>query len=200
MRSFTAQNILELARDLQWTGSGIKDDPFIIESSKGLPSHFQLQRSRLPIVIRNCNFHQIVLKKAQNIVIKDCSARILMHNCSEVSIENCTVSTLFLEYCFGIVVKDSLVEKMFKYYSRANQFQSNTIRDHAIVEKSKGCHIILIIGLMVSGIGFIASGFLLQNLFTLILSLSVMLIFIAIITPYFRVFHKLKKFPLDQIT
>ncbi|MFX1429154.1 MAG: hypothetical protein ACFFCY_03190 [Promethearchaeota archaeon] len=197
MRSFTERNILELARNLQWGGSGIKEDPFIIESPNGLPSHFQLQRSRLYIVIRNCNFHQIELRKAQNIVIKDCTAEILMYHCSDVKIDNCTVSTLFLEYCSGLLVKDSLVEKMFKYYSRANQFQNNTIKDQSIIEKSGGCHIILIIALIVTVVGFLASGFIIQNLFTLILSISVMLIFIAIIVPYYRNFRMLKKLPLD---
>lgn len=42
MTKLTESKINELAQNLQWTGSGIKNDPFTIESTEGVPSKFQI--------------------------------------------------------------------------------------------------------------------------------------------------------------
>jgi len=198
MEKVTESKILELAQTLQWTGSGIKNDPFTIESTEGLPSKFQIFKSNLFMIIKERNFKHIVLTGALNLVIKDSTLSISMYNCSNVIIDNCTIPTLLLQYCYGNTIKDSTLSKLFNYLSRGNQFKNNEITDQSIIENSKGCYILLSIALIITVIGFIASGFATQNLFTLILSISTIFLFIAIIIPYYRHFKKIKKLSSNQ--
>ena len=103
--------------DLDSKGKGIKDDPFIFDSSSDLPQDFEIVESNVYIIIKNCQLNSLLLAYSKNVVIQDCTFRSLsLLNCVNISIIKCNANFMKINQCQSCLLKDSNFDTEFKLY------------------------------------------------------------------------------------
>ncbi|MFX1350554.1 MAG: hypothetical protein ACFE92_17925 [Promethearchaeota archaeon] len=124
--------------DVECKGSGLKEDPYIIDKSIYSAiggGHLELQNSKKYFIIQNCDngvINTANIVNSQNILIEDCSflycnsyrsseitySNLIIKNsskishCKNIEIKNCTISKLNLKNSDSILIKNSDVDKI----------------------------------------------------------------------------------------
>ncbi|MHA2474421.1 MAG: hypothetical protein ACXAES_14440, partial [Promethearchaeota archaeon] len=111
--------------EIKCKGTGVKEDPFILDSSSDLPEDFEIVESKAYIIIKNCNIKYLVLGYSKNITIKDSSFRALyLYDCTDITINKCHISLMTLNICQNCLLKNSKFDTSFKIFKCYN----NTIK------------------------------------------------------------------------
>ncbi len=102
-------------------GSGLKEDPIILDSLVDIPSDFEILESDVYIIIRDCHINSIVLGYCENIKMERCTFRsIFLYNCSNIIINKCHSSFMNLVECRKSLFKDSKFDTELKLYKCYN--------------------------------------------------------------------------------
>lgn len=120
----TPENYEEI--ELDCNGSGIKDDPIIIDSLIDGSLNFDIVESDNYIVIKNSTLLFLCLYYSKNISIINCKIRNLrLGNCENIHIEK--VVCRFIEICesHNCSLIESRSEKIILYKSHSNVFRNN---------------------------------------------------------------------------
>ena len=82
--------------EIECIGSGIKDDPAVIDSSSDFPKgNIDIVESELYIVIKDLEIKLFALRHTKNVVIRNCKFNsLMMINCTYVTIEDSRISFL----------------------------------------------------------------------------------------------------------
>ena len=64
---YSEDDIYQKAMDENWVGNGTSENPFVIESTHSLSDQSIIKKSSLHILIKNCTFNAILLKKCKNL-------------------------------------------------------------------------------------------------------------------------------------
>ena len=140
---YSEDDINQKAIDEKWVGNGTSEDPFVIESTHSL-SDQSIIKSSLHILIKNCTFKTIFLKRCKNLEFEGCSFEYLaLSKSSGIIISNCSFKeTLELRYSHTLGIHDSqipflifsmcyenrfnscTITKIYNYFTRANIFEN----------------------------------------------------------------------------
>ncbi len=125
----TETDINIMASKHKWNGSGTKGDPYIIGSSKSLPKSLMIQKSNLYIIIKGCNLHKLILKKAENYTIEGCEFnKLIITKCSNLSIENSNINRyFFLTNSANNIIQNCTIANLNLAHSFENNFRNCTI-------------------------------------------------------------------------
>ncbi len=116
--------------EVECRGTGVKEDPFIIDSSSSIPNDFEILESKRFIIIENCHLNSIVLGYCKNIYMKNCILRSLFfYNCTDITIDNCESNFINLIECRNCLLKDSRFDTEFKLYKCYNNKFKNCYWD-----------------------------------------------------------------------
>ena len=122
------KDINMFAEKLDWKGTGTENDPIIIPNSEGLPQKFSISIANLYIKILDCKFEHIILYNCRNILIENCSFNILgVFKSSKISVKNSNLSNLNLNRCYNSYFKECSITKALNLRSQANVFENCTI-------------------------------------------------------------------------
>lgn len=200
------------AKEFKWKGNGTKDEPFVIDSLRGISPQFWIKKSHVFIHLKNCNFTYICLVRAQNIIIENCTGDVYLHHCQDIKIENCDIPVFKLNYSFNNALNNCSIDYADNHFSRANQFQNNKIPPQFIKSITEGTYkelytsifkflplvLLFVISYLFTN-DYIAENPLLRNM------LIIGIVFLAfvemyLLVPHYRTMKKLKTFPPNTLT
>lgn len=138
-------------------GSGIVDDPAILDPSTKLPKSFWIHDSQLHLNIDNCYNHIINLVNSQNITVKNCTLESLnFSNCSNNSVESCqkikhlgmymsdnnkinrsTIFKLKMSRSNNNIIQDCIITKIKYRNNNENAFNNNQILEEELLKTKK---------------------------------------------------------------
>lgn len=135
---YTDLEIKELAKNLNWNGSGTENDPMIISSTEGLPQKFLIS-SKLFIIIKDCTLEHIILYDCQHIAFENCTFDTLgILNSTEIMVKSSSLPNLNLDHCTNSYFKECSITKANNFKSRASVFENctmtNEVRDFLLKE------------------------------------------------------------------
>ena len=70
---YSEEKLHNLAKKLNWSGSGVENDPYIIPSNAGLPQEFATVQSKLFINIKNNTFENVDFYRCWNTTVENSS-------------------------------------------------------------------------------------------------------------------------------
>ena len=196
---------------MEWLGKGTKDEPFIINSLKGLSNQIWIKKSEVFIYLKNCNFNYIWLIKAQNITIENCTGDIYLHHCNNIEIKDNNIPTFKLNYSFNNKISNCSIDYVGNHFSRGNQFINNKIPLQFIRGIVKGTYkklytsmyILLPIVLFLVLAYLLTSDFVRESpplMYSLVFGIIMLgIVEFSIFLSHYRNIHKLKKYPLNLI-
>ena len=140
---YSEDDIYQKAMDENWVGNGTSENPYVIESTHSLSDQSIIKKSSLHILIKNCTFNTISLKRCKNLEFEGCSFEYMaLSKCSEIVIGNCSFKKILtLRYSHDLYIRDShipflifsmcyenhfkvcIIAKIFNYFTRANIFE-----------------------------------------------------------------------------
>ena len=140
---YSETDLYQKAANEKWVGNGTYEKPFIIESTHSLSDKSVIKNSSLHIIIRNCEFDFLSLKRCKNIKFEGCIFETLgLSKCSEIEIKKCSFKiTLEFRYCHNLYIQDCripflifsmcyenhfktcTITQIYNYFSRANIFE-----------------------------------------------------------------------------
>ncbi len=128
-KTYSENDIYQKAISEQWSGKGTSEDPFIIESSHSFPHQTLLKDSALFILVKNCTFKYLALKRCKHVRFEGCVFAVLqLLKCSEIIITNCTFKMrLDLITSHDSYIRDSLIPFLRFGKSYKNHFKACTI-------------------------------------------------------------------------
>ena len=107
--------------DIECKGAGVKEDPFILDSSSDIPNDFEILESKVHIIIKNCHVNSLVLGYSKNITIKECSFRaVFLYHCADITINKCHINFMTLNVCRNCLLKNSKFDTEFKIFKCYN--------------------------------------------------------------------------------
>jgi len=107
--------------EIECKGGGVKEDPFILDSTSGLPQDFEIIESDKYIIIEKCRLNSIVLSYAKNITIKECSiSSSFLTHCTDIKITKCKSSFMNLIDCRNCLLENSKFDTQFKLFKCYN--------------------------------------------------------------------------------
>ncbi len=116
--------------EVECRGTGIKEDPFIIDSSSSIPNNFEILESERFIIIENCRLNSLVLGYCKNITMKNCIFRSsFLYNCINITIDSSEINFINLIVCRNCLLKDSKFDTEFKLYKCYNNTFKNCYWD-----------------------------------------------------------------------
>jgi hypothetical protein len=141
---YSEDDIYQKAMDENWVGDGTSETPFVIENNHSLSHHSKIEKSSLHLLIKNCAFNAILLKKCKNLEFEGCSFEYMtLSKCSEIVIGNCSfknslalrgshdlyirdsrVPFLIFSVCYKNNFKACTIANIFNYFSRGNVFEN----------------------------------------------------------------------------
>lgn len=141
---YSEDDIYQKAVDENWVGDGTSETPFVIEDTHSLSDQSKIEKSSLHILIKNCAFNTIFLKKCKNLEFEGCSFEYMtLSKCSEIVIGNGSfkeslairgshdlyvsdsrVPFLIFSGCYKNKFKACTIAKIFNYFSRGNVFEN----------------------------------------------------------------------------
>jgi hypothetical protein len=81
------KNFIKWAAENDIKGSGTSEDPFVIDSIPDLPKEFQASNLGLHIIIQDHDFHEVYLRKCQNLQFRECKfGKLILVKCSEIAL------------------------------------------------------------------------------------------------------------------
>jgi len=142
--TYSEEDIYQKAINEKWIGNGTSEEPFIIESSHSFSDSSVIKNTSLHILIRNCEFNLLSLRKCKNFKFERCEFEVLgLSKCSEMSVKNCSfkhsleirfghnlqiqnshIPFLIFSMCYENYFKTCTIAKIFNYFSRANIFEN----------------------------------------------------------------------------
>lgn len=170
---YSETDIYQKAVNEKWIGNGTSENPFIIESTHSLSDKSVIKNTSLYILIKNCTFKSLILKKCKNLKFEGCTFEVLaLSKCSRITLDNCSFKTnLELRYSHNLYIQDShipflifsmcyenrfktcTINRIYNHFSRANIFEN--------IDTPEDFNTIMKIGLRkyyISSLGFIAAG------------------------------------------
>lgn len=226
---FTERDLLNIAQEQKWEGLGTKDNPYIIESTEGLPRALIISKSLLNLSFKNCKLNRMRFKTCQNIsfdgcelytlVLSKCSRievknvhfnrALVLKDCNNINIDYCAIPFLDMYLTFESSFKHCSIDEIDSSFSRGNLFEENEIPEPILtILKKEGLNITQI-AILISFCGGFAIGlnyflkFLGSNspfLFLSGMGLIVLLFgFIVIVISFIIDTKKMKKYPPNEI-
>jgi len=142
--TYSEEDIYQRAKDETWIGEGTSENPFIIESTHSFSEKSIIKNTSLHILIKNCEFDILSLKKCKNFKFERCEFEVLgLSKCSEMNVKNCSfnhsleiryghnlqiqdshIPFLIFSMCYENYFKSCTITKIFNYFSRANIFEN----------------------------------------------------------------------------
>ncbi|MFX1281349.1 MAG: hypothetical protein ACFFA3_18520 [Promethearchaeota archaeon] len=111
--------------ELNCQGTGIKEDPIIIDSSEDKSLNFDIVESDKYIIIKNCRFRFVSFYFSKNITVIDSKFRRLrLGKCDKIDIEKTRCSWLEMDVCNYCSVIETRVEESIRLVnSHYNEFR-----------------------------------------------------------------------------
>ncbi len=98
-------------------GSGIKEDPFIIEPVEDKYQSLTIYKSINYVILKNFNLKSILLAQCRNITIENCEIRHFhITYCLNIKIKDIYVNNLILDTCDKIFIEDCNIGKLTIHY------------------------------------------------------------------------------------
>lgn len=128
---YKEKDLKDLALNYNLKGSGIKEDPFIIEISEFFPKESQIiiTHSNLFINIRNLEFRTLKLNKCHNLTFTNCKFNFLsIKNCAEISVNHSTLKSISISKSALNKIENSEIYWLKLENSFLNSIRSNSIK------------------------------------------------------------------------
>jgi hypothetical protein len=174
---YSDNDIYRKALSEQWVGTGTSEDPFIIKSTHSFPLQSIIKGSSFFILVINCHFRYLTLKRCKNVRFKGCIFDVLqLLNCSDIAVQNCSfnvrldlirsnslgfqnsrMSALYIGRSHENYFRTCSITSVTNYFSKANKFESVDMSIEnfkKILSGSLKQSSLLLIGLI--GLGFIS--------------------------------------------
>ncbi|MFX1446045.1 MAG: hypothetical protein ACFFHV_21760 [Promethearchaeota archaeon] len=108
------KNLIKFQKNLNWEGSGTKEDPIIIENLAGLKDLLRFKKIKSYIVIRNISLCELQIRHSANLTV-----------------QNCVVYYFMMEYCHNLLVEKSSIVHFDVEISNGNIFRNNNLHDRS---------------------------------------------------------------------
>ena len=177
--TYEEKDLLKLAEQLKWQGSGTEEDPYIITSSDGLAKEFRILQSNLNIQFKECPFDIIWLRESQNIRLEKISfKKLVLEKCQSNAIKECDLPFLSLADSQNNYFEQCIISSGYNTGSSANIFRNCQFAEGIakIIKKGTFSHAIKYIFLLTLILGAAFFYFLISSDFKFTLENSVYLI------------------------
>ncbi|MFW9990143.1 MAG: hypothetical protein ACFFC3_15980 [Candidatus Odinarchaeota archaeon] len=127
--TYSEEDIYKKAIDEKWPGNGTYEDPYIIEFIHSFSDGSVIKNSSLHILVRNCEFSSLSLKKCKNFRFEVCGLELLgLSKCSEIKVMNCSFKhSLKIRYGHNLQIQASYIPFLIFSMSYENYFKNCTI-------------------------------------------------------------------------
>ncbi|MFX1489301.1 MAG: hypothetical protein ACFFBI_09150 [Promethearchaeota archaeon] len=110
--------IVESAEEIECTGTGFKEEPFVFTPQKFWHHALYLLETVHYVLINDFNLRYIFLGRCKNKFIKNCDVRTIeMEHCSNIRIERTNLKYLRCGPCENVIVTDCTIDKIEIYKS-----------------------------------------------------------------------------------
>lgn len=226
---YSEADLHQMAVDEKWIGDGTSENPYMIESTHSLSDKSVIINSSSHIVIRNCEFDFLSLKKSKNFKFEGCffdvlelskCFKIITKNCSfkhslsirfshNLQIQNSHIQILIFSMCYENRFNNCTIPKIYNHFSRANIFENinTSVNLHTIFSIGSRDNYLKYLGLIIAGVISIVSAivFILLNypdlfLWSLIGGIILMACFTILIpTALYLDYKRMRDYPDNQI-
>lgn len=126
---YSNEDLKQKALNEQWIGQGTPENPYVIESTHTFLDGSAIKDSTLHIILKNCTFRHLTLKRCQNLKLEGCTFEVLnLLKCSNISIDDCSFKLkLSLVRSNNLLILDSLIVYLNIASSFENRFKSCSI-------------------------------------------------------------------------
>lgn len=121
---YREEDLHQLAKKLNWSGTGAENDPIIIVSNEHLPQKFAILENKLYISINNCTFEHMDLYKCWNVSAENCSFnRLNLFYSFRNTFTKCQIHKIGFSFSSGNKFRQCSVSKTYQAFKEKNQFE-----------------------------------------------------------------------------
>ena len=121
----TGKELVLLAQEKGWKGSGMKDDAYLLENQDDLPQKLFLKNSNLFLKFINLEFEILELYKSHNITFEDCTfKKLTLRRSGNILTKGSNISKLNLIGSKNNLFKRCNIERGINTNTRGNLFEN----------------------------------------------------------------------------